>query len=237
MATIAKFYLLQATSPNAGTMPSNSPAAVAAPGLGGTVTGDASGAATARDATDTVGTNIPDVDTLITANANTSFQLWGHRRFVSRPLAAVTFSSGVGSWTFSAAAAESNAAHNASFTVCIYGWRPSTGAQVGTAGILALPEPGTTETALNNAASTLLDATLLDGDVLVFDVFSQFTQSMATAYTDSFSYSGGVEGSTTNNAAFIAPPSPLTLFTGAAAPASPPRPTFVGQAVARAATR
>ena len=55
--------------------------------------------------------------------------------------------------------------------------------------------------------------TILDGDILVFDISDTFTQGMATAYTGTFCYDGTTEASTTTNAAFINAPVALTLFT------------------------
>ncbi len=123
MATISKFYLLDAVSPNTGIMPSNSPAAISH----GTPDGNATGASTARDATDVIGASNPDLESSITSNATTVQQIWGHRRFVSRPLAAQTINDGT--WTFSYARSESSLNHNQSVSCRPYYWRPSTGFQ------------------------------------------------------------------------------------------------------------
>lgn len=212
MATIQKFYFLDATSPNTGTMPSNSPAAI----LGVTVTGDAAGASTARDTSATPGTANPDTESSITATADTNPQLWGHRRWVSRPLAARgVFTTGEGFWTWSCAWTESNAAHNCRPNVVMYVWRPSTGAQVGTQTVsIQLAEPGTTQTALNATALVqdgLDPQPVANGDILVFDVSSGFTQSMSVAYTDQGAYNGTTEASTTTCASFVNAPIALTL--------------------------
>jgi hypothetical protein len=208
VATISKFYLHDAVTPNGGTMPSTTPVPSSS-----VSTGDAAGVTTARDATDVIGTANPDTESTITANANTNPQNWGHRRFVSRPLAARTFALADGNYTWSCAWTESNAAHNCAPELSIYPWRPSTGLRVGTASVgIALVEPGTTETAMSATGTWSGTQAILDGDILVFDVWSTFTQSMAVAYTDNFAYDGTTEASTTTCASFITPPSALTLY-------------------------
>src|SRR5262249_25749986 len=133
----------------------------------------------------------PDIESSITSNANTSAQGWGHRRFVSRPLAAQSIPFTTTNWTFSYARSESNLNHNQSVCVCIYAWRPSTGAQVGTFGanqdvVLQGTEPtsASTEQAESVTGAGAANVTIQDGDILVFDVATNFTQVMATAYTD-----------------------------------------------------
>ena len=236
MATIAKFYLLDATSPNTGTMPSSSPTFES----GNPDTGDATGASTARDATDVAGASNPDVESSITALANQNAQAFGHRRFVSRPLAAHTFASGDGSWTFSYARSQSNANHNCRIQCQVYCWRPGTGARVGGSGqgpsafITGATLAVTAETADSATANWgTTSVTIQDGDILVFDVIDSFTQSMSTAYTSQFAYDGTTEASTTTCASFVTPPAALTLFT--AVTTTPPLATVVDFAVARAA--
>jgi hypothetical protein len=215
VATIAKFYALDALSPNTGTMPTFSPAQSS----GFTVTGDAAGAATARDATDVAGTSNPDIESQITSNADSTQQAWGHRRFVSRPLAAHTFAAADGNWTFSYARSESNLLHNQAIGAIVYCWRPSSGAQVGTWSVSFTgtePASASTETAESLTAAGVNTSTIIDGDILVFDVWTAFIQGMNTAYTDQFAYNGTTEASTTTCATFVTPPAALTLFAGGA---------------------
>lgn len=244
MPTISKFYLRDTATSNTGTMPTTSPN-VPANEVTGLNTGDATGASTARTATDVIGTSNPDIESSITSNADTSTQQWGHRRFVSAPLAAVTFAAGDGNWTFSYARTESNLNHNLSMRCYVYAWRPSTGLRVGSGGAQAVYLNGGTEptsAAAQQAESVTatwggLSPTSLaisDGDILVFDVFAIFLQGMATAYTDQFAYNGTTEASTTTCASFITPPVALTLYSAASDRALPPG--FVRQAVNRAAT-
>lgn len=227
MATISKFYLRDATSPNTGTMPSTSPAAFAGTQLGLSVTGNAAAASTARDATDTAGAANPDTESTITSNADTTNQLWGHRRFVSRPLAATTFTDVGGTWTFSYARQESNLLHNQTVNLFAYAWRPSSGAIIGTGFLnIAGNEPTVAATEQAEAPSVVgwnvADVTIIDGDILVFEISTNFTQGMATAYTEGFAYDGTTEASTTTCASFVTPPAALTLFTPAAFVARPP---------------
>lgn len=225
MATISKFYLLDAASPNTGTMPSNSPAAFS----DAVVTGDAAAASTARDATDTHGSSNPDVESVVTATANQLLQTWGHRRFVSRPLAARTFALADGSWTFSYARSESNLNHNQNVICSVYAWRPDIGARWGTDHTFGVTLTGSGPPTL--AATEQTDSgvntwdvgtvTINAGDILVFDVYTQFTQGMSTAYTENFAYDGTTEVSTTTCASFVTPPAALTLFSSAAFTAPP----------------
>jgi hypothetical protein len=180
---------------------------------------DATGARTARDATDVAGASSPDIDATGTAGANTLGQTLCLRRFVSRPLAAVTFAAADGNWTFSYARGESNTSHNGQIRCCIYAWRPSTGLQVGTRFVecdgTAMAATAETADSVNGVWSGT--QAILDGDVLVFEVNDVFTQGMSSAYTTFFSYNGTTEASTTTCASFVTPPAALTLFTAAAA--------------------
>ena len=211
MHPISKFYLLDAVTPNSGTMPGAGTAFAA-----NAVSGDAAGARTSRDATDLPGTSNPDIESTVTSTASTLLQRWGHRRFVSRPLAAVTLTNADGNWTFSYARQESNLNHNQSVQASVYGWRPSTGARVGTGASnnLVGTEPtvaATQQAEAVTAAWSGVSLTLIDGDILVFEVVTEFTQAMATAYTDAFAYNGTTEASTTTCASFITPPIPIQL--------------------------
>lgn len=206
MATISKFYLLDAATPNTGTMPTG------AFDTNHDFEGDATGARTPRDATDVKGTSNPDVKSLITANADINPQHWGHRRFVSRPLAAQTISAGT--WTFSYARQESNLNHNASFRCDITVWRPTSSSIIVQLVEIVGTEP--TSAGAEQAESVTGSAgsqVILDGDVLVFEISDVFQQGMSTAYTSQFSYDGTTEASTTTCASFVTPPAALTLFT------------------------
>jgi hypothetical protein len=211
MATVAKFYLLDAATSNTGTMPSGA-FAFDSP----TTDADAT-SRNARDATDVAGTSNPDLKSTLTAAANTSLQFFGHRRFVSRPLAAHTFAVADGNWTFSYARKESNTAHHGQIRCVVDVWRPSTGLIVGVGtnvNIFGAAMTSTSEVADSATAAWSGTLAILDGDILRFEVYSEFTQTMSSAYTDSFSYGGTTEANTTTCASFVSPPVALTLFTG-----------------------
>jgi hypothetical protein len=211
MAT--KFYFLDAVSPNTGTMPTGSPAVIGGGVLGAGT--EAAGAATARDTDQAPGASNPDVESQITSEATTNLQRLGHRRFVSRPLAAVTVTANLfsGNWSCS----ESSLLHNQSITMIIYAWRPGTGARVGAGHsdlFTAEPTVAATEQNFNSGQLATADMTILDGDILVFDVYSEFSQGMASVYTDEFAYDGTTETSTTTCASYVSTTQTLSFFGG-----------------------
>lgn len=215
MATIAAFYFHDAATSNSGTMPTNSPATQAG-GVLGTGT-EATGASTARSADDVLGVANPDTKSVITAAANQTAQRLGHRRFCSTPLAAQQLPT-TGNWAHRWSGLESNTNHNGRLWIAKYAWRPGTGAIVGSAQlnlIQALSATTETDSTVGNAVWTTAPL-IQDGDILVFDIYSEFTQGMSSAYTDSFCYDGTTEGSTTTAASYCKPPVALTLFTAAA---------------------
>lgn len=203
-----------AATPNTGTMPTTD---VLSTHLG--AGSDATGALTPRAADGTIGTANPDTEATATAAANTSAQRLILRRFVSPPLAARTFATADGTWTYSFGAYQSNANHQGLYHMRMFIWRPSTGAQVGSGALNMAPASVMTNTTEANftdssgGGSTYNGGAILDGDILVFDWSDEFTQAMSSAYTTTFSYDGTTEGSTTTNAAFVNAPVALTLFT------------------------
>jgi hypothetical protein len=216
MADFTKLYFHDAVSPNTGTLPVNTPC-WSSP----TFTGDATGAATCRDATEVIGTANPDVESTITSLANSVQQCWGHRRFLSRPLASQTINSG--NWVFSYARTESSLNHNMAIGCTKYFFRPSTGLVVGSVDTATGTEPSVAAAEQTHFFSINENGiTIVDGDIVIFDVWSLFTQSMSTAYTDQFAYDGTTEGSTTACASNVGTPGtlPITFSTGAAAPTS-----------------
>jgi hypothetical protein len=207
-----KFYFHDATTTDTGTLPNL-----------GTIdtfaisTGAASGAFTNRSMDGTIGTS--QASSTITTLATTTTQQWVHRRFLSLPLAAQTIPPGT--WALHFALSESST--NSNFNMqrgLIAVWRPSTGTKVGdiyaidqvTVGL----EAGTSEIATGGTYSTLA-FTLQDGDILVYEAWSQQQQGMATAYTNTYFYDGTTEDSATSNAAYLQAPVDLPLFTGASA--------------------
>jgi hypothetical protein len=224
---ISRFDLLDAASPNTGTMPSDSPAWTL-----GTPTGDATGATIARDATDTPGISNPDLESSITSAADLNAQCWGHRRFVSRPLANQILPGG--GWHFSYARSESSLNHHQRIVCSIYAWRPATGLQVGS----QINNPTGAEptiAATEQAESVSLSFNLLAGlaiqdeDILVFDIASSFTQDMSISYTEQFAYDGTTDADTVSCASFVDPPAALLLLGD---PPPPPPPSIATLRVA-----
>src|SRR5262249_24423315 len=167
------------------------------------------------DATDTIGTANPDIESTFTAVANTSAQRWACRRFITRPLAAQTVTSNVDSWGYRFSQSQSNSSHNAVIHIRAYVWTPSTGTQ-GTIFLNVTPAAftGTTETDTGVQSSVAIaNATCANGYILVFEITDEFTQGMATAYMSQFAYDGTTEGSITTAASYITPPFALTLYT------------------------
>lgn len=209
---INKFYFHDALTPNSGTMPDTGTAFATSAG-GGDTTGDASGARTPRDATHIIGTNSPDIESVVTANANQTLQVWGHRRFVTRPLAAFVFDNTM-IWSCAYARSESNSAHNQRIITTVYGWRPSTGAVIAAGLFQPLGSEPTSAGAeqVETLTGSSNSGSIQNGDILVFEFSTSFTQSMSTAYTENFAYDGSIEGSTTTCASFISFSTPLQVY-------------------------
>lgn len=159
----------------------------------------------------------------VTSTATVSQQNLYLTKFVSQPLAASgTLSTTANGYTLSFAAKEANANANFPVTtsgtayVCMYVWRPSTGAIVGM--VLNGASAGTVSEAsiVENALSYTFTGAAIAyqaGDVLVFEVIAQVTQASATAYTNNFYYDGTTEASGTNCASFLSCPDTLRFGT------------------------
>lgn len=113
---------------------------------------------------------------------------------------------GGGSINFSIAGSESNAASNFwPNSLNIYVWRPSTGTKVGTirdstGNSLGGTEVGTSQTVVYISGITSSAVSMVAGDVIVVEVWSNITQSMGTSYTNNIFFDGTTE-STTNGSA------------------------------------
>lgn len=121
---------------------------------------------------------------------------------------------GGGAINFSIAGLESNAASNFwPNSLNIYVWRPSNGTKVGTVRdstgtSLGGTEVGTSQTTVYISGITSSAVTMAAGDVIVVEVWSAITQSMATAYTNTIFFDGTTENITngsasTNIASFV----------------------------------
>ncbi|MGH8633119.1 MAG: DUF6701 domain-containing protein [Burkholderiales bacterium] len=203
---LIKFYFHDAATPNVGTLPGATTLSTSF------VHSFSTGAGTNRDMNQTIGT--AQVSAALTTLAQTSPINGWFRRFLSRPLAAQTLPTGV--WTIQGGASESDANSNMlPWGAVIKVWRPSTGAVVATLldnPQLGTTEAGTTETNISSATSSISGVAVLDGDVLVVELWVKNSQSSATAYTNTIFYDGTTEGSTTSNAAYLKAPGNIAFY-------------------------
>ena len=201
---IQKFYFHDATTSNTGTLPSGEHSA-SSPSVTETT------ATTQRSMDGSAGSS--QTDAHLTSLANTTAQPSLFRMFESGPLAAQTIAAG--NWQLSMAAKEDAAAANMHLCMCLYAWRPSTGAVVGSA-IVDSPsattgnvaEPGTSQTAVTDTSISGSAVTVQDGDILVCEIWHDSTHQGASAtHIETFYYDGTTEGSTSNCASFLLAPS------------------------------
>ena len=197
--SIQKFYFHDASA-SGGTLPNTEHSAQSATKQDATAT-------TARTMTASAGSS--QASATFTLNSSASAQRSWFRTFVSAPLAAQTI--GAGNWQLSAAASEGNADSNLHLTCVIYAWRPSTGAVVGSLVsdfLASTGEPTGTnaQIAINDTtiAGTAVD--ILDGDVLVCEIWRDATVPGATGRANTFFYDGTTEASATNCASFLLAP-------------------------------
>lgn len=123
------------------------------------------------------------------------------RAWCSLPLTAQT----IGNGTIVAALAGREFNLNANFSInalCIYLWRPSTGAKVATLvdmpdslSLLAMAEPANTSQTFEMLASFsgAPGVSAAAGDIIVVELWAVFTQSSATAYTLQHAYGGTID--------------------------------------------
>jgi len=185
-----KFYLHDANSSVAGTLPTTKQSSL-------TSAQTVPGASTPRVMNGTIGTSTGPVTVAINTNATTSAQPTWFRTWVSPPLAAGTY--GAGSWHLNGGYSEANAASNFFTGMCIYFWRPGTGAMVGTRICDVTTASSAVEafTAFSICDITVTGAnvTIQNGDVLVVEWWREnTTQSMGTAYNNTIYYDGTTEG-------------------------------------------
>ena len=204
MAT--KFYFHDATTGNTGTLPAGKHSA-------STPSVTATGANTQRSMDGTKGTT--QTSSALTTLASTSAQPCLFRMFESTPLQAQTISAG--NWQLSMAGSEANANANLHFTACVYVWRPSTGAVVGSLifdlAAASTIEPSTSETAVTDATISGGSVTALSGDILVCEIWRDTTvQGNAIARVNTFFYDGTTEASASTNAAFLQAPANVPLI-------------------------
>ena len=140
-----------------------------------------------------------------TTQATVTAQAMRMGMWESAPMSAQTLPTGT--WTLSIASSEANAASNFQPTFCLYVWRPSTGAMVGSAlydHTADVTEPGTSETAGTLTTGSISGVAVNAGDILVCEIWrDSVAQGGATARTNTFYYDGTTEASTTSCASFL----------------------------------
>jgi hypothetical protein len=206
-----KFYWHDATTTNTGIMPSTNQSATSP-----TIT--ATGASTARAMTGSIG-GLQVGPTLASNGSRTKQNNWW-RTFVSPPLQAITIP--VNSTWELRAAIKVNTGTNSLWNISaiVYTWRPSTGARITTiidavtTGIGTSASTSETDTSVALITGAGAAVTILDGDILVIEVWGTVTQTNTTSRTWTLYYDGTTEGSTTSNAAYLLAPQDLPLLTG-----------------------
>lgn len=199
MTTISKFYLHDAATADAGTLPGATTVSLTSP------TQTATEASTNRSMDAAIGPG--QTSQAVSTTATKSTQGSWYRRFLSAPIAAQTFANNA-SYTYQVGYSQSNtnSAIN-SGNLCLAVWRPSTGAVVGRIydSVNSTAGGNTTNTTQQVGGLGFSGAavTSQDGDILVLEVWTANAQSMATSYTNTVFYDGTTESSTTNEAAFI----------------------------------
>ncbi len=200
--SFSKFYVHDAATTVTGTLPGAGSQSATTPAE------TASGASTNRSMDGNAGASEVSVTTTVLALDAT---IW-HRRFVSPTLA--TQDVKVGNWTIFGAASESIGTVNAQFIGgVLYQWRPSTGSRIAyvfDSPTIGATAPGTSETAVSTAISGSA-VSLVDGDVLILEVWNDF--STAGAGTVTYYYDGTTEASTSSNAGYILTPQRIVLST------------------------
>ena len=178
-------------------------------------------------------TNIGTAQATLTSTtvATTSKQQYFNAMFATLPLKG-NQTVGGGTLTLNTAASGSSAA--AAFLVTglnVYVWRPSTNSKVGTVvdssnASLGGTSGGTAETSQNVTTATSA-VSAQGGDIIICEVWANFTQSMATNYTGNFFFGGGTETNTsgttvsdhasfinfTETLTFVSNPKPKRSFT------------------------
>jgi hypothetical protein len=202
---IQKLYLHDAATGNTGTLPSGKQSATT-----DAQSSTPTGKNTQRSMDGTAGSS--QTSASWSTLANTSAQPTMLRMFESGPLAAQTIAAG--NWQLSMAGIEANANANLHFTACVYVWRPSTGALVGSrifdTTAASTGEPGTSEAAVSDATISGGSVTTAAGDILVCEIWRDATtQGNGIARACQFFYDGTTEASTSTNAAFLLAPASI----------------------------
>jgi hypothetical protein len=208
MAT--RLYFHDATNTQSGTYPSGRQGST---GFASGAT-DISGSGTLKKMNSSIGSS--QVNQGFSSAANQNIQKFFMRFWVSPPLDG-NQTVGAGSYVLNYAHAESNTNMNL-FTAgtYIYVWRPSTGSIVGevkstlVSGVIPGTEPGaaSSERVWHQSGIGSSAVSALDGDVIIIELYWQFTQGMSTSYTGTIYYDGTTANTTdnavvSNHASFI----------------------------------
>src|SRR4249920_3389402 len=137
----------------------------------------------------------------LTSNATVSLQRYYFTTFISAPLSGIS-SITAQTWTYNYAALQSTSTGNfpastaasVPVRITLYVWRPSTQTKVGNildgTGGLGRGSSATVERSQVGTFSGALLSGIQDGDVLVFEVWFEITQGVASAITETFYYDG-----------------------------------------------
>lgn len=204
MATFTKLYFHTAASAIIGILP---------PSGGLQSSGDKSGtdANTNKSMDTTIG--LSQVSTSIVSLGTMSGQNLRLSRYVGPLLAAQTIAAQIIKVHVGAQQSNANAAARPAYQ--LFHWRPSTGAKITNMVLGPRDAPaisGTSEVNAITADFTSSAATVLDGDVLVLELWVNAAQVDTGTYTDTLFYDGTTEDSTTTNAAYVLFASPVTLY-------------------------
>jgi hypothetical protein len=205
-----KFYLHEALNDIVGTMPgASSTIHTAAP----TAYGADLAAGNTRTMTDTIG--VAQTSKAVTTAAVVTSQSIGVVRFATPLLAAQTIATQTVTLSGAYSESNTNSDYFAGWTMAL--WRPSSGAVITRAWNAiqsSTAEAGTTQTAFSRALTTNNALTVLDGDVLLLEIWRFANiQGMGVAYTNTFFYDGTTEASATNCASFLQFTNNVTLYT------------------------
>jgi hypothetical protein len=165
-----------------------------------------------------------EVTKTMTSLANVASQTYYWSKFISNPLTGIS-SISANTWQLVYAFAESNLSANfIGPIIYLYVWRPSNGTRVGWINDQVNPADITEPGAINSERLKKTTfpgsavSSILDGDVLIWELCSRLTQAASVAYQDSFYFDGTNEytaGSTgnvvTDMAAYIETPQNLTF--------------------------
>jgi hypothetical protein len=161
--------------------------------------------------------------TLVGASLSNTTQQYGFMGFFSSPQLKGNQTVGGGTWTINHAQAESSLDMNFIINIVnIYVWRPSTNTKIGTiidsTTSLGGQEPGAINSERVNFFNfTTSQVSALDGDVIICELWTVFTQAAAAIKTATIYFDGTTENTTinavvTNHASYLNITENLTFY-------------------------